>query len=129
MNNNGSASLFPSRNSDGNCAVLDAETSDLCASSRKTRISTEAYSSTPHTGIRSLTTKLPKSAVSGRELVDLDRAAECLPAEETTLEVVNVFEAETDQPVHGASRSASGPADEEDRAVMRELLGVLDDVA
>jgi hypothetical protein len=40
----------------------------FCASSRKTRISEEAYPSTPHKGIRSLTTKLPKSAVSGREL-------------------------------------------------------------
>ena len=61
-------SLFPSGNSGGNCAVLDSETSDFCASSRKTRISAEAYSSTPHKGIRSLTTKLPESAVSGREL-------------------------------------------------------------
>ena len=32
------SSLFPSRNSGGNCAVLDAETSDFCPSSRKTRI-------------------------------------------------------------------------------------------
>jgi hypothetical protein len=51
-----------------NTVTQPAAQSDLGASSRKTRIPAEEYSSTPHKGIRSLTTKLPKSAVSGREL-------------------------------------------------------------
>jgi len=69
---------------DGGCAVLDAETSDFCARSGKTRICAEAYSRTPHKKIRSLTPRLPKSAVSGRELARISHrvstAAADLPA-------------------------------------------------
>jgi len=74
------SSQFPSGNSGGNCAVLDAETSDFCASSRKTRISAEAYPNTLRKGIRSLTTKLPKSAVSGREPTRISHQLESLAA-------------------------------------------------
>ena len=61
-------SPFPSGNSGGDSAVLDAETSDFSARSRKARICAEAYSCTPHKEIRRLTPRLQKSAVSGREL-------------------------------------------------------------
>ena len=52
----------------GDESVLDSETSDFSARSRKARICAEAYSCTPHKEIRCLTPRLQKSAVSGREL-------------------------------------------------------------
>ena len=61
-------SEFPSGNSGGDSAVLDAETSDFSARSRKTRISAETYSCTSHKEIRSLTLRLQKITVSGSDL-------------------------------------------------------------
>ncbi len=74
----GQPSEFPSGSLDGNGGVPEAETSDFSAMSSKTRLSAEAYSPTPHKGIRWLTClravcshrqapRLQKSAVSGRE--------------------------------------------------------------
>ncbi len=53
---------------DGNSGVAVLERGDFSARSRKARICAEVYSCTPHKEIRSLTLRLLKSALSGREL-------------------------------------------------------------
>ncbi len=97
-------SPFPSGNSGGDSVVLDSETSDFSARSRKARVSAEAYLSTPHKEIRCLTPRLQKSAVSGRELARISHqlpATACdapHPAEFSRLGVLDVLSSTTPRP-------------------------------